>query len=88
MIPVTLAQSDDTGPAQTVRAFSYRQPGKLGWSAISFAVPSPEALLGNMSENLGFVLTVDRKQVMAIKWSGGSAAREKLRQCVAGGKPA
>lgn len=81
-VRVKLAQSDDTGAPQTVTAFNYTQPGEHGWGAIAIAVPSADALLANMIDDLGFAITIGDRQVIAIRWSNGLSARDRLKACL------
>jgi len=81
-VRVKLAQSDDTGGPQAVTAFNYTQPGEHGWGAIAIAVPSADALLANMIDDLGFTIAIDHRQVIAIRWSNGLSARDRLKACV------
>ncbi len=80
-IKVTLVQSDGS-PPQTVEAFNYRLPGEA-YGAIALAVPSVEALLDNMLDTHGFDLQIKGKSVAKVDWTGGYAARDRLKQCVA-----
>ena len=81
-VRVKLAQSDDTGGPQTITAFNYTQPGEDGWGAIAVAVPSADALLENMVDDLGFTLAIGNQQVIAIRWSNGLSARDRLKACL------
>lgn len=80
-IKVTLVQSDGS-PPQTVEAYNYRLPGEA-YGAIALAVPSVEALLDNMLDTHGFDLQIKGKSVAKVDWTGGHAARDRLKQCVA-----
>ncbi|QWP75771.1 hypothetical protein J5226_19490 [Lysobacter sp. K5869] len=68
-------------PPTTVPVFNYYNPAeKLG--AVVFVVPSIEAALGAFEETQHFEVAQDGKSLIKIDWTGGVAAREKLRQCV------
>lgn len=78
-IRVTLEQ---TGEApQTVQAFNYRLPGEA-YGAIALAVPSIDAALAGMEDVHHFVLKIEGRQVAAVDWTDGHAARDRLRACV------
>lgn len=80
-IKVTLNQSDGS-PPQTVEALNYHLAGEP-YGAIALTVPSVEALLDNMLDSHGFDLLVKGQSVAKVDWTGGHAARDRLKQCVA-----
>lgn len=80
-VQVKLDQFD--GPAQTVKAFNYTQPG-IDSGVIAFAVPTIEAALDTMVDRQPFELSIKGKPVLKIEWHGGHAARDRLRACVKG----
>lgn len=80
-IKVTLNQSDGS-PSQTVEAINYHLAGEP-YGAIALTVPSPQALLDNMLDTHGFDLVVKGKSVAKVDWTGGHAARDRLKQCIA-----
>lgn len=80
-IKVTLNQSDGS-PSQTVEAMNYHLPGEP-YGAIALTVPSPQALLDNMLDTHGFDLVVKGKSVAKVDWTGGHAARDQLKKCIA-----
>lgn len=80
-VQVKLDQFD--GPAQTVKAFNYTQPGTDS-GVIAFAVPTIEAALETMVDRQPFELSIKGKPVLKIEWHGGHAARDRLRACVKG----
>lgn len=86
-VSVTLRQVVNNDPnnssTQTVRAYNYTETRIKGVGAIALAVPSADALLNNISDNLDFKLEVDGKEVQAIGMHSGLSARDNLRQCIA-----
>lgn len=83
MIQVTLKQS--TGDAQSVRVFNYKLPN-YPYAAISFAVPSAQALFDNMLENEHFIIEQNGKKIVEAEWTDGLKARDQLKNCVTGNK--
>ncbi|WP_394537590.1 hypothetical protein PRJ39_15855 [Lysobacter enzymogenes] len=78
-VPMTLLQPK--APPSTVPALNYYHPDeRLG--AIVFVVPSIDAALGAFEETQHFEVAQAGKSLIRIDWTGGDAAREKLRQCV------
>lgn len=82
-IQVGLLQTGDNGP-QTVYAFNTYNPTS-GMGGITLAVPDINALLDNMLDVHAFSLTVGGKQVASVEWTGGLAARDRLKRCVSRG---
>ena len=78
-IKVTLKQS--TGEAQTVQVFNYTLPN-YAYGAISFAVPSAQALFDNMLDQEQFSIAQDGKTLLTAAWQDGLAARDQLKKCV------
>ena len=78
-IRVTLNQSNDK--PQTVQVFNYAMSG-YDYGAITMAVPTIEALLEGMEETQSFELVMDGQSIAKVDWTGGLAARDKLRKCV------
>ena len=82
LIPVSLVQTGRSTPSE-VRAHNYRMPDtELG--AITFAVPSIQAALDGMLDIADFELSMRGRTVMTVGWRGGSAAKDRLAQCVSG----
>jgi hypothetical protein len=79
-IQVTLTQGADA-PAR-VTAFN-RTIGGLA-DEIAFAVPTVDAALAGMADRLAFRIDHDGRQVFALEWHSGLAAREKLLPCLRG----
>ncbi|SNB77912.1 hypothetical protein SAMN07250955_11760 [Arboricoccus pini] len=74
-------------PPQTVHAFNYSMAdGKLG--ALAFTVPSVEAALAGMKENLTFKVTLEGRQVIDAFYRDGIDAQAKMRECLRGHPPA
>ena len=74
-------------PDQTVQVFNSITPwgdkaDKMGM--VFFAVPTIEAAMAGMTDDLEFELQKDGEMLMAIKWHGGLAERDKLKACLAG----
>lgn len=82
-IQVTLKQS--TGEAQTVRVFNYKLPN-YQYAAISFAIPSAQALFDNMLEKEHFIIEKDGKKIVEAEWQDGLKARDQLKNCATGNK--
>ncbi len=83
-VKVTLSQTGDDSP-QTVAAFNMFNPATT-MGGIVLAIPNVEALLDNMSDVLGFTLTLEGKVIAQVEWHDGLTARDTLRACVAKGK--
>ena len=82
-VRVSLLQTGDT-KAQTVNAFNFFKPAeKMG--AIILAVPGAGPLLDNMLDTHHFALSLDGKSMTDVEWTGGLAARDKLKACIAKG---
>lgn len=82
-VKVTLMQTGDEAP-QTVTAFNSFNPAS-GMGGITLAVPTASALLDNMLDVHRFALSMDGKQVTEVEWTGGLAARDTLKACIAKG---
>lgn len=82
-VRVTLSQTGD--PPQTATAFNYLNPAtSLG--AIILAVPTAAALLDNMLDVHRFGVALDGRVVAEVEWTGGHAARDRLRACMQAGR--
>lgn len=81
VIPVSLKQGSD--PAATVRVFNFTI-GQWQTPILAFAVPSIEAALQGMDDRLDFHLEHEGKPIGSIEWHSGHAARDALKQCLAG----
>lgn len=80
-ITATLTQTGDA-PAK-VQVYNYaRDPrmGKLG--TLVFAVPTMNAALAGMTDELEFAIAIDGKEVFRMAWKDGLKARDELRKCV------
>ncbi len=78
---ITLTQTGDK--PQTVQALSTAFPNVDGYGSVIFAVPTIEDSLNGIGDIHKFGITFSDKSVAEIEWSGGLAARDKLRRCVA-----
>lgn len=78
-LKVTLSQ---TGEAPRILSVlnAYNPRETLG--AVIFALPSVESALDGTLDVYSFDLSMDGKSIAHIDWTGGFAARDKLRQCV------
>lgn len=83
-VKVTLAQSGGD-PAQTVMAFNTFNPAS-GLGGITLAVPTVDALLDNMLDVHSFTVVMGRETVAQVEWTGGLAARDNLKACIARAK--
>jgi len=84
-VKVSLLQTGGA-PAQTVTAFNtYNPAADIG--GITLAVPTVDALLDNMLDVHSFTVSMDGRQVAAVEWTGGLAARDRLRACIKGARP-
>lgn len=83
-VKVSLAQTGGD-PAQTVTAFNTFNPA-AGIGGITLAVPTADALLNNMLDVHRFTVSMDGRQVAEVEWTGGLAARDRLRACIAGAR--
>ncbi len=82
-VKVSLLQTGDSA-AQTVAAFNTFNPAS-GLGGITMAVPDVKALLDNMLDVHAFTVTLGGKTVASVEWTGGIAARDKLKRCVSRG---
>lgn len=80
-IKVTLRQSAG-GVPQIVDALNYKLPGDA-FGAIALTLPSIENLIDNILDVQNIELSMNGDSVANIDWTGGFAARERLRQCAA-----
>lgn len=78
LVQVSLEQNAD-GKVQTVRAYNYTEAGKFG--VIALGVPSIEALLEAMEDELSFRVSIDGQQVVDTAWHSGLVARDQLNNC-------
>jgi hypothetical protein len=77
-MPMTLEQTGEA-PA-SVKVHNYRV-GATSIGAVAFAIPSFEAALSGMLDTHRFGLVHDGRKILDIEWTGGLAARDKLRSC-------
>lgn len=78
-IKVALYQNDE--PPQEVKAFNYVLKG-YDYGAISFAIPTVDALLSTMEDKQRFELKIKGKSVAKVDWHDGLKARDQLKQCI------
>lgn len=79
-VKVTLQQGRD--PSATVTAFN-RTVGGFA-DEIAFGVPTVEAALAGMEDKQSFRIDHEGKQIYALEWHSGLAARDVLKRCIAG----
>lgn len=79
-VKVTLKQGRDA-PA-TLTAFN-RSIGGFA-DEIAFAVPTIDAALAGMEDQLAFTIDHAGKQIFALEWHSGLAAGQMLRKCLKG----
>ncbi|WP_374536803.1 hypothetical protein [Chitinimonas taiwanensis] len=78
-VAVTLKQSKYQ--AQSVNALNFSVPN-IQAGAIGLTVPNIDAALNTMLDVEHFIVEMDGRVVADIDWTGGLAARTKLKQCV------
>ena len=78
----TLTQTGDA-PA-TVSVFNGALPWAPDFGIVFFAVPTARAAIDGVLETQAFAVSMNGASVAEIEWSGGVAARDQLRACVAG----
>lgn len=83
---LVLRQAGD--PPQTVQVFNSVTPWGDRMGMVFFAVPTIDAAMAGMTDDLDFTLEKDGEMLMSIKWHGGRAEREKLKSCLAGQRSA
>ncbi|HEU4457793.1 MAG TPA: hypothetical protein VFR90_01560 [Methylibium sp.] len=79
-VKVTLRQGND--PSAEVTAFN-RTIGAMA-DEIAFPVPTIDAALAGMDDRLAFAIEHGGRQVFALEWHSGRAAREVLTRCLKG----
>ena len=80
-ITATLTQTGDA-PAK-VKVFNYaRDPGMDPLGTLVFAVPTMDAALAGMTDELEFAIAIDDKEVFRMAWKDGRKAADELRKCV------
>ena len=80
-ITATLTQTDEA-PA-TVRVYNYeRKPGMEELGTLIFAVPTMDAALAGMTEELELAISIEGQEVFRMSYKDGLAARDELRKCV------
>jgi hypothetical protein len=79
-IQVSLLQTGD--PEQTVRVFNTVTPWDEEMGMVFFAVPTIEAAMAGMTDNLDFHLSRSGQPLMDIEWHGGLAARDQMSACI------
>jgi hypothetical protein len=78
---ITLSQTGEQ-PA-TVQALNSAFPPVEKYGAVLFQVPTVDAALNGIEDVHVFGVAIDKKDLAKIEWTGGHAARDKLKQCVA-----
>lgn len=81
-LKVTLVQGEDAG--RTVEAYSYKQRDLGGYydGALSFTLPSVEAMLSSMAETQPFKVKYRGRTLIDLQWHHGRAAQAALTQCL------
>ena len=80
-ITATLTQTGDA-PAK-VKVFNYARDPRMGkFGTLVFAVPTMNAALAGMTDELEFAIAIDDKEVFRMAWKGGLKAVDELRKCV------
>lgn len=80
-ISATLTQTGDA-PA-TVRVYNFElQPETPEFGTLVFAVPTMEAALAGMTDELEFVIRIEDQEVFRMTWQDGQKARDELRKCL------
>lgn len=73
-----------TGEAdQTVKVFNTVTPWAKDMGMVFFAVPSIEAGMAGMTDQLDFELMRGTETLLRIGWHGGIGARDEMRACAA-----
>lgn len=81
VVKVTLTQNNE--PPVAVKAFNYSSPDH-SFGSIAVAVPTIDALLTNMENDIRFDLQIDGKSIAKLLMHNGLAARTELRKCLSG----
>lgn len=71
-------------PAATVEVYNARLPWAPDFGLVFFAVPSASLLVDNILDTHAFSIAMSGKEIAAVEWTGGHAARDKLKTCIAG----
>lgn len=80
-ISATLTQNGEA-PA-TVRVYNYeRKPEMPEVGTLVFAVPTMNAALAGMTDELEFAISIEGEEVFRMAWKDGLTARDELRECV------
>ena len=80
-VRATLSQTG-ARPA-TVKVFVFRHNETLGnLGTIAFTVPTMEAALQGMVDDMEFAVSIGRREVFRMAWRDGTVARNRLRECV------
>lgn len=80
-ITATLTQTGDA-PAK-VKVFNYARDPRMGpFGTLVFAVPTMDAALAGMTDELEFAIAIDEKEVFRMAWKEGLKAVDELRKCV------
>jgi hypothetical protein len=86
-MPKKITLSTDGEPDRTVIANLLTIPGEKEGEAtpmILFSLANIESGLDVMQDVEGVRVTIDKKPVFNLRWSGGHAARDQMRACLAG----
>ncbi|MGQ0530651.1 MAG: hypothetical protein ACT4PG_12760 [Panacagrimonas sp.] len=80
-ITATLTQTGDA-PAK-VKVFNYARDPRMGpFGTLVFAVPTMDAALAGITDELEFAIVVDDDEVFRMAWKDGLKAADELRTCV------
>lgn len=82
VVKASLTQSGGD-PAATVDVYNAPLPWAPDFGLVFFAVPSAKALVDNMLDTHAFSVAMGGKDVAAVEWTDGLAARDKLKSCIA-----
>ncbi len=77
---VTLSQTGEKHA--TVEAFNSTFPIIDNYGAVVFQVPAVDAALNGIENVHKFDIAIRDKKVAEIEWSGGHAARDRLKRCI------
>lgn len=80
VVKAMLDQTDS--PSATVDVYNAPLPWAPDFGLVFFAVPSADALIGNMLDVHTFRVSMDGRIGAQIEWTGGHAARDTLNACM------
>lgn len=80
-IAVSLKQGTDS--PQKVNVINHKEKNlPHGYGAITFLIPSVEALLDNIEESQYLEVSIEGRTVATIQWNEGLVARDRLKECL------